>query len=132
MVKKFFLGSFSLVLNIVIYVLIIFAAIRIVTFSYNFSYEVFGNTAVAVATEDEDVITVQIPEGASTDEIASLLKDKKLIHYKEAFVLHVAISQYKGLIKPGTYELKASMTMDEILEIICQMSDTKTAAQPAG
>ena len=131
MVKKFFLGSFSLGLNIVIYIIIILAALRIVTFSYNFSYEVFGNTAVAAPSEEEEVITVQIPDGASTDEIASLLKDKGLIRYKEAFVLHVAISQYKGLIKPGTYELKKSMTMDEILEIICQMSEM-TPAQPAG
>ena len=131
MIKKFFLGSFSLGLNVVIYTLIILAALRIVTFSYNFSYEVFGNTAVAQPSEEEEVVTVQIPDGASTDEIAALQKDKRLIHYKEAFVLHVAISQYKGLIKPGTYELKRSMKMDEILEIICQMSEI-APVQPAG
>jgi len=125
MVKKFFFGTFSLALNIIIYAIIIFAAVRIVTFSYNFSYEVFGNTAMS--ENSEEVVPVQIPEGASTAEIASLLKDKKLIKYKEAFVLHVAISQYKGLIKPGTYELKSSMTMDEILEVICKLSDTTSA-----
>ena len=122
MVKKFFLGSFSLALNVVIYALIILAAIRIVTFFFFFSYEVFGNTAVS--EESTQVVPVQIPEGASTQEIAGILKQKKLIKYKEAFVLHVAISQYKGLIKPGTYELKPSMTMDEILEVICNMSST--------
>lgn len=124
--KKFFLGSFSVGLNVIIYVLIIFAAVHIVQFSYNFSYEVFGDTAVDA--ESEQVIPVQIPEGASTEEIAGLLKDKGLIKYKQAFVIHTALSQYKGLIKPGTYELSPSMTMDEMLEIMCGMSDDDTSS----
>ena len=71
MVKKFFLGSFSLGLNIVIYIIIILAALRIVTFSYNFSYEVFGNTAVAAPSEEEEVLeeeTSEQEEAASNEE----------------------------------------------------------------
>lgn len=126
MLKKLFIGTFGLGLNIVIYIIIIIAAFRMVSFAYSFSYEVFGNTAVSETSEE--VVPVQIPEGASTEEIAAVLKDKRLIKYKEAFVLHVAISQYKGLIKPGTYELKRSMKMDEILEQICGMSEASAEA----
>ena len=56
MIKKLFLGTFGIALNVVIYVVIILFAIRVVTYSYNFSYQVFGN--VAVSENSQEVIPV--------------------------------------------------------------------------
>jgi len=117
MIKKMFFGTFSLALNVAIYAVIIILAFRLITYSYDFSYEVFGNTAVA--TESEELIPVQIPDGASTEEVGELLQKKGLIKNSKAFVFHVAISQYNGLIQPGNYELSPSMTVDEMLAIMC-------------
>ena len=81
MIKKLFLGTFGIVLNVIIYVLIILFAVRVVTYAYNFSYQVFGN--VAVSENSQEVVPVQIPEGASTDEVAAQLK-KTIAKYELA------------------------------------------------
>lgn len=116
MIKKLFVGTLGICMNILIYAILIIFAIRIVTLSYDFSYEVFGNRPVA--EDSEEVVPVQISDGASTDEIASILEKKGLIKYKNAFIIHVALSQYKGQLQSGNYELSPSMNMDEMLAII--------------
>ncbi len=125
MIKKLFFGTFSLAFNIVIYAVIIILAIRLVTYAYGFSYEVFGNTVMNA--ESEEVIPIQINEGASTKEVGDLLEKRDLVKYSEAFVLHTQFSKYKGAIKPGNYELSPSMTMDQILAIISGMDDEAEA-----
>lgn len=81
----------------------ILLAIRVITWSYDFAYEVFGDRPVAEASEE--IVPVQISDGASTNEIAAILDKKGLIKYKYAFIIHVGLSQYKGMLKPGNYEL---------------------------
>lgn len=120
MIKKLFLGTFGIVLNVIIYVLIVLFAIRVVTYAYNFSYQVFGN--VAVSESSQEVVPVQIPDGASTEEVAAQLKKKGLIEDERAFIVHTALTKYSGLIKPGSYELTPSMTMNEILSAITGIS----------
>ncbi len=120
MIKKLFVGTFGLVLNIVIYAVIILFAIRIVTYAYHFSYEVFGNTVMSESSQE--VVPLQIPEGASTDEVASQLEKKGLIADARAFVVHTALTKYSGKIMPGSYELSPSMTTNEILSVITGIS----------
>ena len=124
MIKKFFVGTFGVCINVIIYALVIIFAIRMVTFAYDFSYEVFGDTAVEESSEK--IVPIQISDGASTDEIASLLEKKGLIKYKHAFIIHVAVSQYKGQIQAGNYELSPSMTMDDMLAIMSGGAETST------
>lgn len=124
MVKKFFIGTFGVCVNVIIYALVIIFAVRMVTFAYDFSYEIFGNTVVEESSEK--VVPIQISEGASTDEIATLLEKKGLIKYKYAFIIHVALSQYKGQIQAGNYELSPSMNMDEMLAIMSGHGETLT------
>ena len=124
MIKKLFVGTFGLGLNIAIYIVIALFAIRIVTYAYGFSYEVFGNTVMDETSEE--IIPIQINEGASTKEVGDLLEKRDLIKYSEAFVLHTQLTKSKGAIKPGNYELSPSMNMDEILGIITGMADEAT------
>ena len=99
MIKKLFVGTFGVALNVIIYILVILLAIRVITWSYDFAYEVFGDRPVAEASEE--IVPVQISDGASTNEIAAILDKKGLIKYKYAFIIHVGLSQYKGMLKPG-------------------------------
>lgn len=124
MIKKFFVGTFGVCVNVIIYAVVILFAIRVVTFAYDFSYEIFGNRPVAEASEA--IVPVQISEGASTDEIATLLEKKGLIKYKHAFIIHVGLSQYKGMLQAGNYELSPSMDMDEMLAIMSGNAETST------
>ena len=116
MIKKLFVGTFGVALNVIIYILVILLAVRVITWSYDFAYEVFGDRPVAASSEE--IVPVQISDGASTDEIAAILEKKGLIKYKYAFIIHVGLSQYKGMLKPGNYELSPSMTMDQMLAVM--------------
>lgn len=122
MIKKLFIGTFGICINVVIYALVIILAVRLITFSYDFSYTVFGGAPVAESSEA--VVPVQISDGSSTDEIAALLEKKGLVKYKNAFIIRVALSQYKGQIQAGNYELSPSMTMDEMLAIMSGNAET--------
>ena len=46
MIKKLFVGTFGIALNVIIYILVILLAIRVITWSYDFAYEVFGDRPV--------------------------------------------------------------------------------------
>lgn len=52
MIKKLFVGTFGVALNVIIYILVILLAIRVITWSYDFAYEVFGDRPVAEASEE--------------------------------------------------------------------------------
>lgn len=127
MIKKIFVGTFGLIINIIIYAALIIFAIRVVTYAYSFSYEVFGNTVMSA--ESEEVVPIQINEGASTDEVGEQLEKKGLIKDGRAFVVHTTLTKYRGLIKPGNYELSPSMTMDEMLAIITGIKDEEPSGE---
>ena len=127
MIKKLFVGTFGVALNVIIYILVILFAIRVITWSYDFAYNVFGDKPVAEASEE--IVPVQISDGASTDEIAAILEKKGLIKYKYAFIIRVGLSQYKGMLKPGNYELSPSMTMDEMMATMAGNTDTSASTE---
>ena len=122
MIKKLFVGTFGVALNVIIYILVILLAIRVITWSYDFAYEVFGEAS-------EEIVPVQISDGASTNEIAAILDKKGLIKYKYAFIIHVGLSQYKGMLKPGNYELSPSMTMDQMLAVMAGSGTAETSTE---
>ena len=70
-----------------------------------------------------------ISDGASTNEIAAILDKKGLIKYKYAFIIHVGLSQYKGMLKPGNYELSPSMTMDQMLAVMAGSGTAETSTE---
>lgn len=58
----------------------------------------------------QDVV-VEIPEGASADKIASILKDAGLIKYKGAFKKRLQeTDEYRGKLRSGTYTLNTGMS----------------------
>jgi UPF0755 protein len=77
------------------------------------------------STTGEDVV-IEIPSGASSKKVASILHDAGLIDYEYAFVLRVKESEYRGHIQPGTFTLNTGMSTLEMLETICYVEPTKT------
>jgi len=69
--------------------------------------------------EGEDVQVV-IPEGASANQIAGILKDAGLIKYKSAFTRRLQNSdEYRGKLHSGTYTLNTGMST---LDMMAAMS----------
>ena len=47
-----------------------------------------------------------------------MLEENGLIRSASTFVLKESMSQYKGQIQPGTYEVSSEMSIDQILALI--------------
>jgi UPF0755 protein len=71
-----------------------------------------------VDPQSGDSIVLEIPGGAGTAQIATILEDNNLIKSGFVFRLKSKISGYDGDYKAGTYTFSQSMTMKQIMEII--------------
>lgn len=107
----------ELFLNILFYVVLIMAVIKLSTWTYNFTYQIFGN--VTVASDPGELATIEIEEGESTRSISSELAENGLIVNKDSFYIRAKITTgAKKPILPGTYTLSSAMTYDEILAVL--------------
>ena len=78
----------------------------------------FYNYSISpVDKKSNEEIEVVIPNGASTTEIGSILKEKDLIHSKNIFRVYCYIYKVNDL-KAGTYKLKKSMKLESIVEVL--------------
>lgn len=93
--------------------------VKLFTYSFNFAYGVFGN--VAYHPGSQQYIVVDIPADSSIMEIGSALQDAEIIEDKYVFYAKVKVKGYGNKITSGKYHLSASMTYDEILQIICNI-----------
>lgn len=84
------------------------------TQAYQYGYRIFEEPAMASDEGREVVIT--IPEGMSSKEMGELLYKKGLIRDEKLFQLQYMLSEYKKDLLPGTFTLKTSMTVDEMLK----------------
>lgn len=111
----YFLGA---LLNLVFYVVVAFGIYFVATNVYEFSYQVFGDR-VCEAEPGRDV-EIHIAEGESTMDIAEKLYMNKVVINQYTFYLKVQLFEYK--IMQGTFPLNTSMTYDEILEVITDLT----------
>lgn len=124
--KKAATGTMSVLLNIIVYAVILFLIYRVVLFAFDFSYEVFGNTAMS--QHDDTPVAIEIKDGYSSAEIAEQLSDKGLIKYKMAFTIRMSLEDAEDKVVPGTYELNETMTVEDIITLITgSASESETA-----
>ena len=116
MMKKAATGTLSVLLNIVVYAVIIFLIYKTVSFAFNFSYEIFGNTAMS--QHDDTPVAIDIKDGYTSKDIAALLGDKGVIKYETAFTIRMALEGAEDSVVPGTYEVNETMTMEDIIMLI--------------
>lgn len=84
--------------------------------AYQFGYNVFNQQAVSPGAGQE--VTVVIPEGSSTYDVAKILKSKGLIEDSLVFYAQEKLSTYKGQMKAGTYLLSTAYTPTRIMGIL--------------
>lgn len=63
-------------------------------------------------------VTVTIPEGSGTEDIANILKENKLIGSVFGFKLTSKLDGYDGTYKQGTYEIDTGLTKRQIMELL--------------
>ena len=109
------------ILNIIVYALIILGVGKLCTTTYQFTYQVFGDTIVD-PPPGLDVEFV-INKGETAMSLATKLEQNRLVKNKYSFYIRARlVVSDKKPIMPGKYLLNSSMTYDEILEIITNYS----------
>ena len=98
--------------------------------AYQFGYNVFNQQAVSPGAGQE--VTVVIPEGSSTYEVAKILKSKGLIEDSMVFYAQEKLSTYKGKMKAGTYLLSTAYTPTRIMGILAGDEEQTGVTQGTG
>ncbi len=81
---------------------------------------IFGAPAITeyfgLGSTAENAVTVTIPEGATTTQIAQILHEADVIDSKIAFRLKVKLSKYNNTLNWGTYTLDTGMSLTDIVK----------------
>lgn len=70
-----------------------------------------------VNKKNNQELEVEIPTGTSTNEIAEILKEKKLIKSKLLFKIQIKLNHVQSL-KASTYIMKQNMNLQEVIETL--------------
>ena len=108
----------STVLRILIYIAVILLIFVVARAAYKFGYNVFDQKPMALTKDSAQEVTVEIKPDTSAHQVGKLLVSKGLIRNAEVFWAQEKLSDYKGMIKPGTYVLNTYQTADEIIKIL--------------
>ena len=80
-------------------------------------------------------VSITIPEGTSTVEIADILKENGVISSKSLFLLNLRLSEYSGKLQYGTFKLDTGDSMKEIIKTLATKGakkNTVTLTVPEG
>ena len=119
---------FSMVTNIVIYLVIIVFAVQLCSAAYEYAYQIYGD--VAVSSEPGTDVSLKIESGDSSMTVARRLWDNRVIKNQYTFYLRTKLSTGASKpILPGRYTFNTSMTYDDIIKMI---TDPEYQEEPEG
>ncbi|MBR5578611.1 MAG: endolytic transglycosylase MltG [Lachnospiraceae bacterium] len=114
--KEMVISIFATVFKIVLAVIIVIMVYKWSLVAYEYGTRVFNEPPMSAG--EGRTVTVVIEKGASVTEMGQTLEKKGLIRDADLFRIQEMLSAYKGKLQAGTYELKTSMTTDEIMRIL--------------
>jgi len=100
--------------------LVIFAVLIISEYAqkcYDFGYRIFKEPPVTAVGEGKK-IKINLTEGVTPKALGELLEGKGIIRDSKLFIAQYYCSEYKDDLKPGTYELKSSMTAEQMFAVM--------------
>lgn len=94
-------------------------AFFIISISVGLAYFIIRiGTDITGINKTGDIVYVKIPQGASTEEIAGILKTNDVIESEWAFRIFSKLTHADGKYQFGSFELKPSLTYEGIIEIL--------------
>lgn len=120
---KQLLGAISaMIIKTAVAVAIIVVVFRLAVGAYDFGYQVFAD--IPVSDGEGRIVSVVVSDGQSSRELSKILEQKGLINYSYVFFIQEQLSDdYRGMIRPGTYELSTAMNSEEMLEVLCHVEE---------
>lgn len=88
-----------------------------------------------ISSSKSGIVTVTIPEGASSKKISQILKDNDIISSKTCFLLRLKLSKQGSNLRYGTFDIDKSSSFDEIIETLSKtgaIEDGITLTIPEG
>ena len=122
---KQLLGAITaMIARIAIAAVVIIVVFKLAVGAYDFGFQAFAD----IPKDEGDGRTVSVVISADQDskDVGKLLENKGLIDNANVFYVQEMLSEYKGQIKPGTYELNTAMSVEEMLEIMCGQDEEGT------
>lgn len=114
--KQIVKAVFGTVFKVVIAAIVIMYVYQFSITAYDYGFRIFGEEPISLAPGETK--TVAVLEGRSVKEIGETLVDKGLIRDAKLFVIQELLSDYRGEMKPGVYELNTSMMVEDMIEIM--------------
>lgn len=119
---KQLLGAITaMILKIAIAAVVIIVVFKCAVGAYDFGFQVFAD--IPVSSGEGRTVSVIISENQDTKDIGALLEEKGLIKDKKLFYVQEKLSEYKDMIQPGTYELSTAMSVEKMLEVMCNVEE---------
>lgn len=81
---------------------------------------VMYDQALRPVSDSQNLVLVDVPSGSSVEEIADTLADKGVIRKSWAFEWYVRNSSARNDLKAGTYALRPSQNVPEIVEVLAR------------
>ncbi len=98
--------------------LLIFVCLGLCLGAFQFFRSLMMPSNPGVGLDTGEDVSVTIPEGATTSDIAEILKEKNLITSPFRFKLESKLNDYDGTFQKGIYTLNTSMTHQQIMELL--------------
>ncbi|MFI3213403.1 MAG: endolytic transglycosylase MltG [Eubacteriales bacterium] len=109
---------FGTVFKIVFMMAVVIVVYKAAITAYDYGERIFAEEAIS--PDNGVTITVTITEGKSVKEIAEILEEKGLIRDALLFQIQELLSEYRGELQPGKYELSTDMVAEEMMAIMAQ------------
>ena len=119
--KEIVVSVFATVFKIVVAIIIVMLVYKWSVTAYQYGQRVFNEPPMSAGNGRN--ITVVVKEGDTAKDIAEQLEQKGLIRDAELFVVQEMLSEYKGKMKPGAYELSTAMTTEEMMRIMAAVQE---------
>lgn len=117
---------FGTILKITVTVVAVIFIYKGAMYGYEFGYHIFQQEPMALG--EGRTVTVTITEDMSVKQMGELFKQKGLINDTMLFMAQYYLSEYQQDVKPGTYELSTSMTVEEMMGVMAATQEEEDEA----
>lgn len=120
MKKRRQLGKVRIAVNIIVMLVTVFLVYKVGTTMFNYARQMTSQSSDGDYEATGETVSILIPEGSSTKEIAKLLNEKGLISSTLLFRMKSKSEGLDGSFKQGTYEFDKGMDDNTIMEMLQQ------------